>query len=56
MDSEIIKENKLPNPNYDSISTEARRALVKLVFEEGISVRKSSKILGIKYTTGKALI
>lgn len=42
--------------SYDSISTSARRALVSLVFEQNVSVRQSSKILGIKYTTGKALI
>ena len=41
---------------YDSISTETRRVLVKLVTEENISVRKASKHLGIKYTTGKALM
>lgn len=41
---------------YDSISTTARRALVQLVFEQNMSVRQASKTLGIKYTTGKALI
>ena len=52
--SPITKDSKsIP---YDSISTSARRALVKLVFEQKMSVRSASKVLGIKYTTGKALI
>ena len=31
--------------HYDSISTDARRLLVKLTQEEGISIRKASKAL-----------
>ena len=42
--------------HYDSISTDARRLLVKLTQEEGISIRKASKALQIKYSTGKTLI
>jgi hypothetical protein len=47
-----------PNPpnNYDSISNNTRKALVKLVMEQNLSVRKASKILKIKYTTAKALV
>lgn len=42
--------------HYDSISTETRRLLVKLTQEDGISIRKASKALDIKYSTGKTLI
>ena len=41
---------------YDSISTNTRRALISLVFEHGISIRKASSQLMIKYSTGKTLI
>ena len=41
---------------YDSINTETRRALVNLVVREHVSIRKASKILNIKYTTGKHLM
>jgi len=41
---------------YDTITNETRRALVKLVMHNGLSVRKASKILKIKYTTAKALV
>lgn len=42
--------------HYDSISTETRRMLVKLTQEDGVSIRKASKALQIKYSTGKTLI
>lgn len=42
--------------HYDSISTETRRLLVKLTQQDGISIRKASKALQIKYSTGKTLI
>ena len=42
--------------NYDSISTETRRALVRLTQEQDVSIRKASKMLQIKYSTGKTLI
>jgi transposase len=42
--------------HYDSISTETRRLLVKLTQEDGVSIRKASKALQIKYSTGKTLI
>lgn len=41
---------------YDSISNTTRKALVQLVTEQNLSVRKASKILQIKYTTAKALV
>jgi transposase len=41
---------------YDSISNNTRQALIKLVFQHNLSVRKASKVLKIKYTTAKALI
>jgi transposase len=41
---------------YDSISNTTRKALVQLVVDKGLSVRKASKILQIKYTTAKALV
>ena len=41
---------------YDSISNTTRKALVQLVTEQNLSVRKASKILKIKYTTAKALV
>lgn len=46
---------KVESP-YDTITNEARRALVKLVTEKGLSVRKASRLLKIKYTTAKALV
>ena len=42
--------------HYDSISTNARRLLVQLTQQDGISIRKASKALQIKYSTGKTLI
>ena len=42
--------------HYDSISTETRRMLVKLTMEDGLSIRKASNALQIKYSTGKTLI
>ena len=49
-----------PAPNnqngYDSISNTTRKALVQLVTEQNLSVRKASKVLKIKYTTAKALV
>jgi transposase len=42
--------------HYDSISTETRRLLVKLTQQDGISIRKASRALQIKYSTGKTLI
>jgi transposase len=41
---------------YDSISTDKRRALIQLVFEHKVSIRKASKMLKIKYSTGKTLV
>lgn len=41
---------------YDSISTEKRRALIEMIFENGISIRKASITLGLKYSTGKTLV
>lgn len=41
---------------HDSITTETRRALVDLVENKKLSVRKASKLLLLNYTTGKALI
>jgi hypothetical protein len=41
---------------YDSISTVSRRALIQLVFDHKASIRKASKLLQIKYSTGKTLI
>jgi transposase len=41
---------------YDSISTETRRLLLKLTQQDGVSIRKASKALQIKYSTGKTLI
>lgn len=41
---------------YDSISTEVRRALIGLVFEHGVSIRRASMSLGLKYSTGKTLV
>lgn len=42
--------------SYDSLSNATRQALAKLVLELNVSVRQASKDLGIKYSTGKALI
>jgi len=42
--------------SYDSISNTTRKALVQLVVDQNLSVRKASKILQIKYTTAKALV
>lgn len=42
--------------HYDSISTDTRRLLVRLTQEDGISIRKASRALQIKYSTGKTLI
>ncbi len=44
------------NAAYDSLSNTTRKALIKLVTEQNLSVRKASKILKIKYTTAKALV
>ena len=41
---------------YDSISTEARRALYRLTQEQGVSIRKACRMLEIKYSTGKTLM
>lgn len=41
---------------YDSISTDTRRALVQLVFQHNVSIRRASIYLGIKYSTGKTLV
>lgn len=41
---------------YDSISTGTRRLLIQLIFEKKMSIRKASKILMIKYSTGKTLV
>lgn len=41
---------------HDSITTETRRALVDLVENKNLSVRKASKLLLLNYTTGKALM
>ena len=52
----------MKNPNgrkrdeYDSISTVTRRALVQLVMNHKYSIRKASKMLQIKYSTGKTLV
>lgn len=48
--------SKTKTAAYDSINNEARQALATLVFDRKISVRQASKDLGIKYSTGKALI
>ena len=42
--------------HYDSISTDTRRLLIKLTQQDGISIRKASKALCIKYSTGKTLV
>ena len=42
--------------NYDLITNYTRRALVELVKNQNLSIRAASKILKIKYTSGKALI
>ena len=36
---------KKSRESYDSISTDVRRMLVKMTIEDGISIRKASKIL-----------
>jgi len=41
---------------YDSISTITRRALISLVFQHNVSIRRASNYLGIKYSTGKTLV
>lgn len=41
---------------YDSISTVTRRALISLVFQHNVSIRRASNYLGIKYSTGKTLV
>jgi len=48
------KERK--REEYDSLSTTTRRALIQLVFDHKISIRKASKMLQIKYSTGKTLV
>ena len=62
-DEENVHSQKTPNASqnqvgngYDSISNTTRKALVQLVSEQNLSVRKASKILQIKYTTAKALV
>ena len=41
---------------YDSISTSTRRMLIQLINEHKMSIRKASKTLNIKYSTGKTLV
>ena len=41
---------------YDSVSTETRRMLIKLIFEDKISIYQASKILHMKYSTAKNLV
>ena len=41
---------------YDSISTETRRDLVRMVVNEGVTIRQAAKLLNIKYSTGKTLM
>jgi transposase len=41
---------------YDSISTQTRRMLIQLINEHKMSIRKASKMLKIKYSTGKTLV
>ena len=48
--------NEKKRSNYDSISTETRRLLLKLTQEKNVSIRQASKTLDIKYSTGKTLI
>lgn len=54
MDTQINQGRK--RDEYDSISTNTRRALVQLVFQHNVSIRRASSYLGIKYSTGKTLV
>lgn len=55
-DKNTISGDNKKRENYDSISTETRRLLIKLTQQDGISIRKASKALQIKYSTGKTLV
>ena len=39
--------------NYNKISTEKREQLVEMIIQRGISVKKASMLLGLKYSTAK---
>ena len=56
MENDFSNINSLKSREYDYISNEARQALIQLVEEEKMSVRRASMILGIKYSSGKALM
>jgi len=47
---------QIKREHYDSISTDTRRLLIKLTMEDNVSIRKASKALQIKYSTGKTLV
>ena len=50
------RSRKRSRNSYDSISTETRRALMRLTMEQGQSIRHACKLLQIKYSTGKTLV
>lgn len=55
-DNNLVTTDLQKRNNYDSISTETRRMLLKLTLQDGMSIRKASKTLQIKYSTAKTLI
>ena len=42
--------------DYDSISTEARRALIDLIINKNFTIKKASESLKVKYSTAKTLM
>ena len=51
-----MTKSRSKRDTYDSISTETRMLLIQLTQRDNVSIYKATKILKIKYSTGKNLV
>ncbi|CAK63007.1 unnamed protein product (macronuclear) [Paramecium tetraurelia] len=53
---ENIKQYKIPSKKYNVITDEQRNSLIKMITEDGISIKNASEKCSIKLSTAKAIL